>query len=300
MNPPLIAAYLLAFLSVAGFTWCMMEISRRRRALVLLAEQGMLDYDKVRAHSLLGSLRPLFTFIVKLNKRVPPLWKWMHESAPAAASSLAKSGDPGNLSGEEFLALKQVAPFFTFVLLLGVLGSEYFVLSVIFAIFSFFLPDMWLNDLVRTRQHNMTRALPTALDTLALVVGAGLDFNRALDVYLETAKSGPLPDEFRQVRNEMRLGRPRSEAIRSMAARVDCPPISNFAAEVAQSEQTGTSLTEFLKIQSSELRTQRFQKAEELGQKAPVKMLLPLLLLIFPNVFIVLFVPMAIQFFKNQ
>nr|WP_236673542.1 type II secretion system F family protein [Comamonas sp. JC664] len=155
---------------------------------------------------------------------------------------------------------------------------------------------MWLNDQVKKRHLLISRALPYSLDLLTLSVEAGLDFTAALAKVVEKGKAGPLREELQLVLKQLKMGKTREEGLKSMIVRVDLPPLTTFVTALIQADKMGTSLGKVLRIQSTQMRIDRTQRAEKLAGEAPVKMLFPLIACIFPTVFMVLFGPIVFQF----
>jgi tight adherence protein C len=289
---------LVAFLAITAISWVVLNLVTSHIQAQKMRDASLTEYELEQKKSFLAQVKPMLQSVVKFNRQFPPTQGWIEESRHKYELSLLRAGSPGKLTGEEFLALKQLAPIHLLVLLLVCQVSNPAIV-IILVWFSYFLPDLWLNDLVRDRTNRIVRGLPDALDTFTLMVQAGQDFGQAIDTYIRTSEPGPLVSEFGLTRNQMRLGMSRTEALDAMAARINCSPLTNFTTAVIQSERTGTSVAEVLNAQGMELRNRRFQVAEEMGQKATIKMLAPLLLLILPNVFIVLFAPMALKFFTE-
>jgi len=156
-----------------------------------------------------------------------------------------------------------------------------------------FLPDLWLSNLIKGRQKELRLALPNALDLLTISVEAGLGFDAAIGRLTEKFKNA-LSDEFAQVLNEIRLGRPRLEALDEMGRRSGVEELHTFIQALIQSEQLGVGIAKVLRIQSEEMRRRRRQRAEEQAAQAPLKMLFPMIGCIFPTLFIVLMGPAVI------
>jgi tight adherence protein C len=159
-------------------------------------------------------------------------------------------------------------------------------------------PDVYVNGKIRDRQERVLAALPDALDLLAVSVEAGLGFDGAVSKLVDYME-GPLIDEFALTLNEMRIGESRIEALKRMAARVDVPELSAFIRAVVQADQLGTSIAGILRVQAADARTRRQFAAEEKAMKAPIKMLVPTALFIFPALFIVILGPILMNFGKN-
>ena len=158
----------------------------------------------------------------------------------------------------------------------------------------YLLPDSMLSRRMKARQKEILLALPSALDLLTISVEAGLGFDAALGRVCEKYRNA-LSAEFNQVLNEIRLGRPRLEALDDMGSRNKVEELNSFIQAVIQSEQLGVGIANVLRIQSEEIRRRRRQRAEETGQKAPLKMLFPMVCCIFPTLFVVLLGPAALS-----
>jgi len=126
-----------------------------------------------------------------------------------------------------------------------------------------------------------------------LSVEAGLDFPAALAKVVDKGRSGPLAEELSIVLKELRLGKTREEALRNLARRVDLPALTSFVQALVHADKMGTPLGKVLRILSTQLRVERSQRAEKLANEAPVKLLLPLVLFIFPTLFLMLFGPLG-------
>jgi len=162
------------------------------------------------------------------------------------------------------------------------------------AVVGYLVPDALLSRRIRGRQKEILLALPSALDLLTISVEAGLGFDASLGRVCEKYHNA-LAAEFNQVLNEIRLGRPRLEALDDMARRAKVEELNSFIQAVIQSEQLGVGIANVLRIQSEEIRRRRRQRAEEAGQKAPLKMLMPMACCIFPTLFVVLLGPAFLQ-----
>lgn len=158
----------------------------------------------------------------------------------------------------------------------------------------FILPVMWLQSKISRRQENILRALPDALDLLSICVEAGLGFDQAMGKIYEKWDND-LAIAFGRVLREIQLGKLRREALRDMAERMQVPDITSFTAAVIQADQLGVSLNKILRVQSDQMRVKRRQRAQEKAHQAPVKMMIPMVLLIFPSLWIVLLGPAVIS-----
>jgi tight adherence protein C len=162
---------------------------------------------------------------------------------------------------------------------------------------AFLLPDFVVGRMVRTRRANMLVQLPEVLDLLTVSVEAGLGFDGALARITERSK-GPLLEELSIVLHEMRIGESRIQALKNFAERLDMPETTSFARSIIQAEQLGMALGRILRVQASDSRQKRQMWAEEKAMKAPIKMLFPTVIFIFPAMFIVILGPAMLQLLK--
>ena len=214
-------------------------------------------------------------------------------------NKLNLAGRPYGLSVNAFEVLKVIAllVFGTlglwFTLVLGIKLPVQAALVVAAGALGRYMPDVWLNGKMKGRQKELRLALPNALDLLTISVEAGLGFDAAIGRLIEKFHNS-LTDEFAQVLNEIRLGRPRLEALDEMGRRSGVEELHTFTQALIQSEQLGVGIAKVLRIQSEEMRRRRRQRAEEQAAQAPLKMLFPMIGCIFPTLFIVLMGPAVI------
>lgn len=219
---------------------------------------------------------------------------------------LELAGNPGNLEPSIFLTMQFFAMiFFGGIIFLtfqfsdtGFSGGRIFLISLVFALLGFFLPRLWLASKISNRQKDIRRSLPDALDLLTICVEAGLGFDAAMAKVCEKWNT-ELSLAFARVIQEVQLGKVRRVAMKDMADRIGLTEMTSFVAAVIQSEQLGVSLAKVLRIQADQMRTRRRQLAEEEAHKAPIKMLIPMGLLIFPSLMIVLLTPAALRLMKS-
>lgn len=164
----------------------------------------------------------------------------------------------------------------------------------------YFYPLIRLNSEVERRQQAIFRAFPDFVDLLTVCLEAGMGLDAALNLVAKKAQPSPLRDELDYTIQQIRVGQSRSEALKDLARRLDMREVTSFVVAVVQAEQIGTSLSSILRIQSEISRDGRWQKAQELAQKAPIKMLFPMILLIFPNIFLIIFGPLVLEYVSGR
>lgn len=224
----------------------------------------------------------------------------------AAEHKLELAGNPRGLDPAVFFALR-------FIMAIALGGALVFVFTIAAAQwpwsrklliaagaagFGFYLPELLITSKIQRRQKAVRRAMPDALDLLTICVEAGLGFDGAMAKVTEKWEN-ELALEFARVNREIQLGKLRREALRDMADRLGIPEMTSFVAAVIQSEQLGVSMAKVLRIQSDQMRVKRRQLAEEQAHKAPVKMLIPMALLIFPSICIVLMTPALLMMMRS-
>jgi tight adherence protein C len=222
----------------------------------------------------------------------------------AIQEKLNLAGRPGGLTAGGFVALQLMALVvgiaigLGLALLLALTPPMTYLAPLVGGILGYLLPTSTISRRIRRRKKEILLALPSALDLLTISVEAGLGFDAALTRVTDKYHNA-LTAEFNQVLNEIRLGRPRLEALDDMGRRNKVEELNNFLQAIIQSEQLGVGIANVLRIQSEEIRRRRRQRAEEQGQKAPIKMLIPMIGCIFPTLFIVLLGPAVITVTKQ-
>jgi tight adherence protein C len=152
-------------------------------------------------------------------------------------------------------------------------------------------PGMWLKKAARARQTKILKAMPFVLDLLTLSVEAGLDFMSAMQRSAERPVIDPLSEELLRVTREIQIGSSRKKALRAMSERVNIPDMKSLVNSLVQADELGVSIGAILRIQSDQIRQRRFERAEKLANEAPVKLLGPLMIFIFPAVFFIVLGP---------
>jgi tight adherence protein C len=214
---------------------------------------------------------------------------------------LELAGNPGKMDASTFLVVHFVSAgiFAALVFMFSLFARQYSIgvkaLMILgFAVLGYFFPDLWIRSRINSRQKSIRKAMPDALDLLTICVEAGLGFDAAMSKVNEKWDNH-LSAAFGRVIREIQLGKLRREAMRDMADRLGLAEMTSFVAAVIQSEMLGVSMAKVLRIQSDQMRVKRRQHAEEEAHKAPIKMIFPMGLLIFPSLMIVLLTPAALK-----
>ena len=235
-------------------------------------------------------IKPMLVGLARGFSRLSP-----SKSKAASELQLEMAGKPNNWGATEFFGIRVFV-----ALVLGVLFFLFTLLASSFSIallvaplgllIGFILPFLWLRSRIRKRQTEIIKSLPDALDLLTIAVEAGMGFDGAMQ-RLADKWDNELSKGFGKVVHEMRLGIVRREALRNMDRTMGVPDITTFVAAIIQAETLGVSIAKILSIQSAQMRIKRRQRAQEMANKAPIKMLFPMVFLIFPALFIVLLGP---------
>lgn len=208
---------------------------------------------------------------------------------------LILAGNPNGLEVADFLGIKGVVALLLGGLFFAILVRSSSILAAIavggiLAVLGFYLPNIWLAQKISGRKKEITRALPDVLDLLTISVEAGLGFDAAIQKVTEKWDNA-LTRELRRVISEMRMGKARRDALRDLAIRTDVPDVNTFTAAIIQADQLGVSIANVLHVQADQMRVRRRQRAEEAAHKAPIKMLFPMVFLIFPAMYVIILGP---------
>jgi tight adherence protein C len=293
---------LLAFLTVTLVIYVVAvapenERERLVRRLSQLDAGGRPAYSE-REHELdvplvTRAMKPLADELARLMGRFTP--KVMREEI---RRKLAAAGSPGGMQVQDFLAFKGLLaiglPVGLFLALVRSDPTTALLLAAVGFGGGMVLPDLFLKSAIGGRRKAVQKALPDVLDLLTVSVEAGLTFDSAISKVVEKMK-GPLIAEFQRMLQDVRVGMPRRDALKEVAARTDVPDLNTFVASLIQADTLGVSISKVLRIQSEQMRNRRKQRAEETAMKAPIKMIFPLILFIFPTIFIILLGPAALQ-----
>jgi tight adherence protein C len=216
----------------------------------------------------------------------------------AAKHKLDSIGNPWKMSAGDYVILRVVTllilPLGIFLITNRLGFGRALLFALVAAGLGWVVPETMMQSKAKHRGKEIQRELPDILDLLTVSVEAGLGFDAALVKVVER-KEGPLADEFGIVLREIRVGKPRKDALRELSERVKVDDITSLVSAVIQADQLGVGISNILRIQSEQVRTKRRQQAEEAAMKAPIKMLFPLIFFIFPTLFVVLLGPAVIQ-----
>jgi tight adherence protein C len=285
----------LAAICLGTAVFLVMEVvsvnARQRTATLRRAS----NYGHIRVRSGHERLRfkeralvPLAAKLARLALRINP-----RMTVEAVRLRLLSAG-MSSVNPTSFLAAKAGCGIGFLVLGLAIGASFGFFGGVLFAACwaagGFALPGLFVSMRAKSRKETIRSQLPDALDLLAVSVEAGLGFDGAVDKLTDNME-GPLADEFGLTLGEMRIGESRHDALKKLAERVDTREVAAFARSIIQADQLGISLGRILKVQAADSRNRRQMAAEERAMKAPIKMLFPTVLFIFPAMFLVILGP---------
>lgn len=240
------------------------------------------------------SERVLAPVILKLARSASRLT--LRSNVEKLKQNLLEAGSPSKIGPSEFLGLRLVVggvaggAFFLMFAVTGAALGQLLLFPLVIAGIGYMIPGIWLSRKIKARKSEIQMALPDAIDLLTISVEAGLGFDPALQRVAEKWDN-ELTREFRRMLNEIRMGKSRREALREMANRVNIDDLNVFIASVVQADQLGVSISQVLRVQSKQMRLRRRQRAEEKAHKAPIKMLFPMILLIFPAMYVVILGP---------
>ena len=231
--------------------------------------------------------------------------EWGKQFAPADQANrirrrLDLAGNPPTWDPNRIVAFKVLGLIGGLILglLLGLLFGSGLIaiigLMIISSLAGYFGPNLALYQVGYNRTQQMAKDLPDALDLLTISVESGMAFDSAVS-QVSRNTTGPLAEEFFRLLQEMQIGLSRTEAIRAMGERSDIPELRNFASAMVQADRLGIPVANVLRVQAGEMRTKRSQRAEEMAQKVPVKILFPLVFCILPVLFIMILGPAAIS-----
>lgn len=285
---------MLIVLAIGGFFSPERETVEKR--LARYAGQGekiSLYQAKMEEPFLERVLRPAF---LTLTRRIAALTP--EQRKKQVADKIYQAGYPFKLTVETFIMVQvllvSVFPLLMTFLFFGAGLSKAVLMGVIALFIGIILPEYYLRVRGRERTREIQENLPDLIDLLTVSVEAGLGFDAALSRVIDRMP-GQLAIEFKRLLQEIRMGKPRLEAFRELGKRSTSSDLNTFCSAITQADQLGVSIGKVLRIQSDQMRQKRRQRAEESAMKAPIKMIFPLVLLIFPALFIILLGPAVIR-----
>lgn len=238
-------------------------------------------------------ITPIFLQLARRVSRLLP-----NKNVEKVRQLLIEAGSPSKIGVSEYIGLRFVlagmlgGSFFLLFLITGMGGSQLLLFPVIATLIGYMIPSFWLKRKIKERKKDIQLSLADAIDLLSISVEAGLGFDPALQRVSEKWDNH-LTFEFRRMLSEMRMGVSRRQAMRDLADRCNVDDLNVFIASLVQADQLGVSISQVLRVQSKQMRIRRRQRAEELAHKAPIKMLFPMVLLIFPAMYVVILGPAA-------
>jgi tight adherence protein C len=293
------AALFLVFASVGGIHKEQQGVGRSiavLEALTAAPEEMKGELDSTFADRVLF---PLLARTQSMGRRLTP-----EDASERIREKLEKAGNPFGWTVERVMAGKVVGFGAALVVsvVLGVIMGLSFLVMLVFVVGAslagYMAPNFFLYQRAYNRSEALGRALPDAIDLLTISVESGHGYDAAC-AQVARNTDGPLADEFARMLQEMQIGRGRSDALRSMADRTDLQDLRSFVSAMVQADAFGIPVGQVLRVQSSEIRVKRRQWAEEMAQKVPVKILVPLIFCILPCLFIAVLAPAGINIMNS-
>ncbi len=282
-----LAAFLLFFGSVFFLIHGLIRLSRSAEPA---GKSGLEDFEIPEESRSILLFKPFYGIFLPLIERLPVDGYRQRMKKYAITAGLEN-----DISGNDIIGFQLTA-----MLIFGILGLLVFdnILYILLAaIFGLGYPYLWLSDKKKQRQEKIKLSMPDVVDMLSLSVEAGLAFNAAVqkvcDVYRHD--KDPFVVELYLMDQNIKLGRSRDDALKIMAERVQVPELDSFSSILIQANKMGSSIADVLKAQADRMRSERFMNAEKIGAQASQKLLVPMMLLIFPVIFIIIFGPYLIQ-----
>ena len=292
LNPVVISLLVATSIASLAFAWYQRRDPSVVEGRIQQYIQQAVPLEQIELEQALSDrmLKPLLGALLKLLGRLTPMG-----NSQRLRRDLLLAGNPGNMALIDFLGLKVLSAAITgaavtTLLALRMPTASALLFGVAGALLGLYLPNFWLRRRIKARQHELRRALPDALDMLTICVDAGLGFDAAL-LKVADKWNNALSEEFERVLGEVRMGVRRLDALRHLVDRTDVSEIASFVAVLVQADRLGVAITDVLHAHSEQMRVRRRQWAEEQAKKAPIKMLIPIGLFIFPAMFAVILGP---------
>lgn len=257
-------------------------------------------------------------FPIDIQRSNPALWrltsKLGHSLSPFVTwdqrRCLSTDIERAGLNGWEFFQIYFLQVICSsFSLVIGVLcleaglvalRVEIYLLLILFVIIAWWMPVLWLKRQQKSRLQLITQKLPFFLDMVGLGLDAGMNLQASFQLALDHIGSGPLHEEWSKMLAEMRAGQPRAQALRQLSQRLNLTSVRQLISSIIQGEAMGFSLGRIIQVYADQQRSQRLMQAERQALQAPVKMLFPMALCIFPCTFIILGFPVVVQLLELQ
>lgn len=296
----------LVFLCMAGLTYVVLDSTFSEERAVSRRLRRLSEYERSQAEQVEPLLKPFRERVV-----APTVEGMKHVGRLLGPTTrredlrrrLRTAGNPRNMDAERFIALQFIGAggvlglFITVSLIVPLTVATWLIIAIPLVVVAFFGPELWLRSTISDRKRRIINQLPDMLDMLTISVEAGLGFDAALTKLVRNSR-GPLAEEFARALKEIQAGVDRRHALRNLAERTDVPLLNTFIMSIIQAEMFGISIAGVLKTQAREMRLKRRQRAEEQAQKAPVKLVFPLVFCILPTTLIVVVGPAVISIAK--
>jgi tight adherence protein C len=301
----LLPALLLIGGAITAGLWALLsQADEKATVRASLRQLDGYEVDNMRDAELLvpmkdRALMPIFSGLTSLGRRFTPVGY-----VDGVRRKFSSLGLVGNDSVDRFLAMRVITiavvpvAFVGVYLILGMRGMIAHAIFIFVSVICVIGPDSSLKKKVDARKNEIRLALPDVLDLLVISVEAGLGFEQALDRTV-SAVPGALTEEFARMLGEVRAGSGRGDAMRALDKRADVPELRSFVLAIIQADTFGVSIGRVLRAQADEMRVKRKQMAQEQAQKAPVKMLIPMVFCVFPALFVVVIGPAMINIGKS-
>jgi tight adherence protein C len=303
----MLIAALISMLVTGGLILVVLGLAQRRREVATVNERmaafalrpKRLEELELAKPFIDRVIRPIFIGAIKFMSRFTP-----QSNLERIRLNLEQAGNPFNWSPTDFMGVRGLSAVglsgatFGMMLLARQNVQSLLLFPAVMLVVGYLLPGIWLGQKMRRRKKNILKALPDAIDLLSISVEAGLGFDQALS-RVAVKWDNELGWEFQRTLSEIRVGKSRREALKELALRTGVEDLSTFVTSIVQADQLGVSITQVLRIQAAQLRQRRRQRAEEQAHKAPIKMLFPMVFLIFPAIYVIILGPAVPQVLKS-
>jgi len=303
--------YMIALIIALSFASCfllcygIMSCIRADRISISLRLKSIAKSNNANDNSELDKplftrvLRPMLDNIGKVMVRITPA-----QMVSSLEKKITKAGNPGNMGVKSWINIQALLaiglPIITLLAVRKAIVPAGTVMALILSevVLGFVLPGFILGKILKARQNTILNSLADVIDLLTVSVEAGLSFDSALMKVIEK-KPGPLAKEFEKTLQEIKVGKLKRDALKDLAQRVDVQDFTSFIGAVVQADQFGIAIANVLRIQAGQIREKRRQRTRERAAKVPVKMLIPMVVFIFPVLFIVLLGPVVLQLMEQ-